>query len=218
MCFYSHKSAFRRSLTSVPFFMSIMYGVSAVAVRALLSLYQRYVAGGTLSLSLQWSSSPEPTNTELGTSQDGMWGGTERARWWRTGEEEGLQMWLKGRILCCDRAQEVSTSAEQSPAGLVRPYVHTHTHTHRFPVITEDVEGHRGLSQIDVVLASSHLAAIFPRVLLGNGVYGQRGSVYLCPTCVSSCTPTDTWSDGRGRAHPDIMIEQIGGSNNITHR
>lgn len=139
MWFYSHKYF----LTSVPFFMSIMYGVSAVAVRALLSLYQRYVAGGTLSLSLQWSSSPEPTNTELGTSQDGTWGGTERARWknwWR-----GVNwMQLKGRILWCktpkqrsegansDRAQELSSSGalpyvvnSSLPCSCVHMYIHT---------------------------------------------------------------------------------------------
>lgn len=82
---------------------------------------------------------------------------------------------------------------------------------------TQDVEGHRGLSEIDVVLASSHLATIFPRVLLGNSVYGQRGSVYLCPSRISLCTPTDRWSDGRGWTSPGVIIEQIGGSKNITH-
>lgn len=50
--------------------------------------------------------------------------------------------------------------------------------------LTQHVEGDGGLSQADVVLAGRHLAAVLPRVFLGDRVDGQRGAVYLCPLCV----------------------------------
>lgn len=50
--------------------------------------------------------------------------------------------------------------------------------------LTQHVEDNGGLSQLDVVLAGRHLAAILPRVLLGDGVEGQRGAIYLRPLFV----------------------------------
>lgn len=45
-------------------------------------------------MSLQWSSRPEPTNTELGTSQDGTCGGTKEAE-----RRRQLELQKKYRVL-----------------------------------------------------------------------------------------------------------------------
>lgn len=52
---------------------------------------------------------------------------------------------------------------------------------------TEHIEGHDGFPEVDVVLASSHLTAVLPRVFLGNRVYCQRRSFHLRPSCVGAC-------------------------------
>lgn len=49
---------------------------------------------------------------------------------------------------------------------------------------TEHIEGHSGLSEVNVVFTGGYLTAIFPRVFLGDWVYRQRRSLNLSPSCV----------------------------------
>lgn len=68
----------------------------------------------------------------------------------------------------------------------MRPTVReTETKKLKVSRLTEHVEGDGGLGEADMVLAGRHLAAILPRVFLGDGVYGQRGPFHLGSFCIS---------------------------------